>query len=228
MPSRLSSRGILIAFEGIDGAGKTTQADLLAQWLRPTGLPVVRTKEPTAGRWGSMLRASAAAGRLSPEDELHAFLEDRKEHVANLIGPQLEAGAVVIVDRYYFSTVAYQGARGHDPLKIRRENEAFAPVPDLLVLLEIDVDEAVARIAKRDERGNLFEKRDDLAKSAAIFASLPSAPYLLRLDGTAHRNELSKRIVEAVYALPAMQGVLHTAYDSGELPVAGSAWRDRA
>jgi dTMP kinase len=211
MPIRLQPRGILIAFEGIDGAGKSTHAAHLEASLRERDLTVVRTKEPTNGPWGRVLRASAATGRLSPADELHAFLEDRREHVSTLILPELEAGSAVIVDRYYFSTVAYQGARGHDPVELLRANEAFAPVPDLLVLLEIDVDEAVARITRRDERGNLFEKRDDLVKSAAIFATLSGLPYLLRIDGTEPREEVSARILEAACALPQLRAAGVTA-----------------
>ncbi len=137
MAIRLQPPGILVAFEGIDGAGKTTQANRLAERLRAADIDFVQSKEPTSGKWGTLLRASATTGRLSPEDELAAFVNDRREHVETLIRPALKAGKVVIVDRYYFSTVAYQGARGLDAAEVMRANEAFAPEPDLLVLLEV-------------------------------------------------------------------------------------------
>ncbi len=197
---RLSPRGVLIVFEGIDGVGKTTQADRLEAWVRQAGLPVVRTKEPTSGPWGRLLRASAATGRLAPDEELRAFIEDRKQHVAEVLSPGLADGAVVIVDRYYFSTAAYQGARGHDPQAILRENEAFAPAPDLLVLLDLELDRALERIAQRGDVGNLFERREDLAKSAAIFATL-QRPYLLRLDAALSAEALAERVREGVCAL---------------------------
>src|SRR5206468_12564349 len=118
------------------------------------------------------LRESASTGRLAPAEELHAFLEDRREHVATLIRPALAAGKVVIVDRYYFSTAAYQGARGQDPDELIRINEEFAPKPDLLVLLVVTPQQGIARIGQRGDAGNLFEREEDLAKSAAIFARL--------------------------------------------------------
>ena len=114
MSTLLKPAGILVAFEGIDGAGKTTQATLLEQWLHDSGIALVRTKEPTNGRWGKLVRESAATGRLAPAEELNAFLQDRKEHVETLLAPSLREGKAVIVDRYYFSTAAYQGARGHE------------------------------------------------------------------------------------------------------------------
>jgi dTMP kinase len=109
-----AKEGILLAVDGIDGAGKTTQVKLLADALRAAGENVLASKEPTDGQWGRRLRQSAQNGRLSLEDELHAFIEDRKEHVATTILPALAAGSVVLLDRYFYSTIAYQGARGAD------------------------------------------------------------------------------------------------------------------
>jgi dTMP kinase len=206
MSVRLQPSGILVVFEGIDGAGKTTQAALLAERLSALGVEVVRTKEPTNGPWGQKVRASASTGRLAPADELHAFVEDRKEHVAGLIRPALAAGKAVIVDRYYFSTAAYQGARGADPDELIRTNEAFAPKPDLLVLLTVTPQVGIARIGQRGDVSNLFEREEDLARSAAIFARLDGS-YLLRLDGNRSIEELAGEILAAVRALPAMASV---------------------
>ena len=105
---------MLIVFEGIDGTGKSTQVRLLAQALEERGLTVVTSREPTDGPFGQKLRLSMITGRLSPEEELALFHEDRRDHVEHLILPALEAGKVVILDRYFFSTMAYQGARGFD------------------------------------------------------------------------------------------------------------------
>ena len=203
MTTLLKPAGLLVAFEGIDGAGKTTQAGLLEDWLRPTAIEVVRTKEPTNGKWGQLVRQSASTGRLSPDEELHAFLEDRRGHVATLINPALHKGQIVIVDRYYFSTAAYQGARGRDPVELLRINEAFAPKPDLLVLLAIETPVAMQRIRQRGELDNKFEREEDLKKSARIFDSL-AAPYLLKLDGTRAPQAIAGDIAAAMSRLPAL------------------------
>jgi dTMP kinase len=193
MPTLLT-RGVLIAFEGIDGAGKTTQASLLARHCREMGLEVVESKEPTNGQWGRKVRNSAETGRLSPEDELELFIADRREHVQTLVGPALDARKVVIVDRYYFSTAAYQGARGMDPEEILALNEQFAPQPDILFLLTIDPSLGRARIASRGDRANLFEGERELAASAEIFDRI-SRGYLRRLNGHLTIPELEHAIL---------------------------------
>lgn len=190
--------GALVAIEGIDGAGKTTQSLRLAEALTADGFAVVRTHEPTDGPWGRRIRASGETGRLSPEEELEAFLEDRREHVRDLIAPSLDAGKVVLVDRYYFSSMAYQGARGLDPEEIRRRNELVAPRPDLLVILVIDPAEGVSRVNARG-RGNLFEREDDLRRSAAIFATI-TEPAPVRVDARLPPEAITKVILRELRA----------------------------
>ena len=186
--------GFLLAIEGIDGAGKSFQAQAVARVLEDRGLDVVLTREPTQGRWGRLLRESMTKGRLSPADELNAFLEDRKEHVRDLIRPALAAGRIVITDRYYFSTVAYQGAAGFDPQELLRLNEAIALEPHLLVLIDLDPAVSLARIGRRDGRTNEFETLGQLQRSRDIFLGLRK-PYLLTLDGTASPGDLRDRIL---------------------------------
>jgi len=174
--------GILVAIEGIDGAGKTTQANLVAEELRRIGLEVVLSKEPTNGPHGRRLRESAWSGRLSPEEELEEFIADRREHVRDLIRPSLEAGKVVILDRYYYSTAAYQGCRGLDWRDIIRRNEEFAPVPDLLAIIEIPPDIGVERVSLRDGRANHFEKVEDLRRCHDIFSAVEGR-HIRRISG---------------------------------------------
>jgi dTMP kinase len=173
--------GFLIAIEGIDGAGKTTLAHHVQEKLQALHFAVVRTREPTSGHWGQILRDSALTGRLSLEEELEAFINDRKEHVDKVIIPELEAGKVVIVDRYYFSTMAYQGARGIDPDEIRRRNEVFAPEPDLLVILDLEPKTGLERIRTRGDRATHFERTRTLARAREIFRAIQK-PYLFRVD----------------------------------------------
>jgi dTMP kinase len=164
--------GHLIILEGIDGTGKSTQAKLLASSLRDQGHRVVLSREPTDGAFGRRLRESATTGRLSPEEELQLFHQDRREHVETLIEPALQGGEIVILDRYYFSTMAYQGVRGFDPQEIRRVNEEFAPQPDLLLLLDLSLDTALQRIGVRDGKANEFEQRESLQRCRDIFHSV--------------------------------------------------------
>jgi dTMP kinase len=187
--------GFLIAIEGIDGAGKTTQAHFVQDALMTRGLKVMRTKEPTQGQWGQVLRDSALTGRLSIDEEVETFIKDRQEHVETLIIPELRQGTIVIVDRYYFSSMAYQGARGIDPEWIRRRNEQFAPEPDLLVLLDLDVDKGLERIHTRGDRANLFEQTDALKKAREIFLGIDK-PYLCKLDAAQDPKDICREIVK--------------------------------
>lgn len=186
--------GTLIALEGIDGTGKTTQAALLEAWATGLGFEVVCTKEPTQGPWGRRLRDSRFTARLSPQEELDCFVQDRREHVEQLIAPSLQRGAVVVIDRYYFSTVAYQGARGLDPAEVLALNQRFAPRPDLVFLFDLEPVEGLRRIAERGAGQDLFESIEELTKARAIFLALEE-PRLVRLDATLGVLELHARIL---------------------------------
>ncbi len=193
-------RGKLIAFEGIDGAGKSSQARALAQALESAGFSVLLSREPTDGPWGRKLRQSALHQRLSPEEELEAFLADRRQHVEELIAPGLAAGKIILVDRYYFSTVAYQGIRGLNPQQLLEENESFAPAPDLLILLELEAAEGLRRIHGRGDVSDLFEREQDLREVAKIFAGMHFS-YALRLDAMRAPEQLEAEILARVMAL---------------------------
>jgi dTMP kinase len=190
--------GLFIVIEGIDGTGKSTQARRLGEWFEAQGREVVLSREPTDGPWGKKLRESASTGRLSPEDELQYFLNDRRQHVEETIAPALAAGKVVILDRYYFSTMAYQGSRGFDPAEIRRRNEAFAPVPDLLLILDLDVATAHQRIGHRGDSTNEFEKKESLERCREIFLTLKGEAFVRVVDSNGSLDDVSERILEIV------------------------------
>ena len=200
--------GLLIAFEGIDGTGKTTQINLLSDKLTDKGYQVVATREPTDGQYGRKIRELfTKRHHVSVEEELDLFMADRREHVREVIEPALAAGKIVLTDRYYFSTAAYQGAAGQDPDKIIQLNEAFAPVPDLVLLLVVPTEVGVHRIKTlRNETPNDFEKQSSLERVSAVFADL-NRDFIKRLDGTQPVDEVHKGIVAYVEALLKEKGL---------------------
>ena len=174
--------GFLFAVEGIDGSGKTTQAQRLARYCQEKGLSYILSKEPTSGKYGQLIRNSASRGRLSVEEEIEILLKDRREHVEQVIQPALNEKKVVILDRYYFSNAAYQGAQCVDPEVILSRNEAFAPQPDLLVILDISPQTGLQRIRERGDEPNKFETLDSLERARAIFSQI-DRPYKVALNG---------------------------------------------
>jgi len=176
------SSGKLIVFEGIDGSGKTTQLKRAAHWLTQAGYRVAALLEPTYGPFGRKLRASAVSGRLPPEEERDLFVQDRRWNVENNIKPALAAGKIVLLDRYYFSSIAYQGARGLDLDDVRARSEAVAPKPDLVLLFDLEPETALNRIVKhRSETLNLFEGLEYQRQVRNLFLSLQD-PFIVRID----------------------------------------------
>ena len=187
-------KGILIVIEGIDGAGKTTQAEMLLDSLREVGIDAVYFREPSDSRWGREIKEKAAVqDSLSPEEELELFQEDRRENVEKNLKPALEKKQVVILDRYYFSTMAYQGARGIDPEWIRRNNEAFAVKPDLVFVLDVKPKSGLRRIEDRKRKDELFEQEEYLVKVRGIFKGLRGKSFI-HIDGSKAREEIKKEI----------------------------------
>ncbi|MBT7958772.1 MAG: dTMP kinase [Akkermansiaceae bacterium] len=190
----MNKEGKLIVIEGIDGTGKSTQSGLLAEHLRAQGREVIESHEPTNGPWGRKLRESATTGRLTIEDELEYFLKDRKQHVDELINPIVKRGGIVILDRYYFSSMAYQGYRGIDPTEIRAKNEVFAPVPDHLIILDLPVKTALERIGARDGATNEFEKKDALQFCRDLFLSLGTETFASVIDTSKSIQQVQEEI----------------------------------
>ena len=198
--------GVLIAFEGIDGTGKSTQLPMLAAKLRSAGYAVVETREPTDGPYGRQIRALYSnRSQVTPEQELELFLLDRRQHVEELVNPALAQGAIVLTDRYYFSTAAYQGAAGCDPAAIFARHD-FAPEPDMVVLLVQTPAESVARIENsRGETLNDFEQQEQLEKVATLFASF-SHDCIVRIQAARPVAEVHAAILAAVQQLLAQRG----------------------
>lgn len=190
--------GLFVVFEGIDGTGKSTQLHLLAEKLQQLGYAVVSTREPTGGPYGKKIRELFVdRASVSQEEELELFIADRAQHVQEVVAPALKDGCVVVCDRYYLSTVAYQGANGLDPEMIMQKNENF-PVPDLAIILEIEPAQSIHRIQnQRNENPNTFEQESNLRKVAAIFSAMKH-PYIKRINGADSIENIHRQVVEAV------------------------------
>src|SRR6266702_4482348 len=204
-PGEPSGRGLLIAFEGGEGVGKSTQARLLAIWLRENGYDVLATHEPGATKVGMRLRAlllDTAHTGLSPWAEVMMYAADRAEHVASVIGPALARGTIVVTDRFVDSTLAYQGGGRQLPVNaIRQVNELATGglVPDLTFLLDLAPEEGLGRRASSADRleaePTLFHER-----VRAAFLALASADphrYVI-LDATLDPTRLSRAVHAAV------------------------------
>ena len=191
-------RGSLIVFEGIDGTGKSTQIDLLARYLRARGLEVETDFEPTRGPWGMKVREAALSGeRLSVEDEIECLLQDRREHVRGFIEPALAAGKWVLLDRYYLSMMAYQGASGANVEQLREMNEEFATIPDVAFWLDIPVEQALQRMNARGNGHDAFEREDFLSAVAAVYSGM-EMPWLHRIEADGSVTDVQQRIREVI------------------------------
>ncbi len=182
LPRNDESRGCLFVFEGIDGTGKSTQLALLADSLHRNGYDTVVTREPTDSTYGQKIRKLYKnRNSVTREEELQLFIDDRKEHVATFIKPNLQKGKIILCDRYFLSTIAYQGALGMDIREIEKRNN-FAPQPDLAFLFQVPPRISIHRITKhRQETPNDFEQERFLEKVDAIFRSL-DYPFIRCVD----------------------------------------------
>ena len=191
-------RGNLVVFEGIDGTGKSTQIQLLAQYLHARGIEVVTDFEPTRGKWGMKVRNAALSGeRLSIEDEIDCLLQDRREHVRELIEPALERGAWVLLDRYYLSMMAYQGASGVNVEEIRLMNEEFAIIPDVAFWLDIPVEMSIDRMNAWGNGHDAFENEPFLQACKDIYSAM-EMPWLHRIEADGSVAEVQARIRDVI------------------------------
>ena len=144
-------KGLFIVFEGIDGSGKSTQARMAYEYVKELGYGAVALKEYTDGPWGQKIKELSIKGRdsVTPYQEFEYFLEDRKEDVELNINPALERKDIIVLDRYYYSSMAYQSANGLDKNMIQEENEKIAPQPDMVIYVQVDVDLGLKRIQQK-------------------------------------------------------------------------------
>ena len=194
------TRGCLVVLEGLDGTGKSTQLPRLARRLAAGGREVVVTREPYDCAPGREIRALAKRHvPVAAAEELALFVAQRRVHVRERIAPALARGAIVLSDRYFLSTVAYQGARGLDPARLLAESEAEFPLPDLALLLELAPAAGLARVAGRGgDAEPAFEHAGFLERVKGIFDAL-DRPYLERVDAAGTPDEVEARLAAAIH-----------------------------
>jgi len=204
------TRGLFITLEGGDGSGKSTQAELLREWLTEEGRTVVRTREPGGTEVGLEIRELVLhhRGDISPRAEALLYAADRAHHIATLVRPALARGEVVVQDRYLDSSVAYQGAgRVLDPNEVRRISEWATEglLPDLTVLLDLDSASARTRLDAARTRYDRLEAEasdfHDRVRSAYLTLARAEPERFLVIDATLPIDGIADAIRERVRGL---------------------------
>ncbi len=177
---------MLVVFEGIDGSGKNTQINLLSEWLRDEGIEHIVTEEPCVDLplgllLKSLLRLHA---KFDPETYVYLFAAERNEHVKKVILPALESGKLVICNRYYYSSFAYQAAMGADERLLVEINKKF-PRPDLAILIDVEPEIAMQRIIGRTPANlrALFEEKTFLTKVRRNYLKVAELYGMVVVDG---------------------------------------------
>jgi dTMP kinase len=192
---------MFITFEGIDGVGKSTQLDLLQQWLIDAGQDVVRTLEPGGTELGKEIRHLLLhrKGDVAPRSEALLYAADRAHHVATVVRPALDAGKVVLSDRYFDSSVAYQGAARELDVDQVREISLWAVdnlLPDLTILLDLSAEQAIHRRNKTGVEPDRLEqeKVDFFDRAREQYLKLAVEPRFLIVDANLSVDEIQAQV----------------------------------
>ncbi len=206
-----TTQGIFIAFEGGEGTGKSTQSKLLAQWLEREGETVLLSREPGGTELGKDLRKillGHETGDISPRAEALLYAADRAHHVYSVIRPALDRGEVVISDRYFDSSAAYQGAgRVLNPTEVARISRwaTESLYPTLTILIDLPAEIGLGRLQSRDRleaESNDFHER--VRQEFLQIAMLDPERYFV-VDGTQSVEEIHTQITARVAELPALK-----------------------
>ncbi len=198
-------RGFLFVLEGIDGAGKTVVADRVSEELTSEGFMNIRLREPTdESQWGQEIRRRSPTGELTPEEELDLFIKDRRWHIRERIRPALRQNKIIILDRYYYATGAYQSASTGIPWQaILRRNrmEISPPEPDVVFILDLPAEEGLSRIGGRGcEANKQFEDLDRLVEVRQAYLEMSredKANYCV-VDATQPLQQVVARILSEI------------------------------
>ena len=206
-----TTQGIFIAFEGGEGTGKSTQSKLLAQWLEQEGETVLLSREPGGTELGKDLRKillGHETGDISPRAEALLYAADRAHHVYSVIRPALDRGEVVISDRYFDSSAAYQGAgRVLNPTEVARISRwaTESLYPTLTILIDLPAEIGLGRLQSRDRleaESNDFHER---VRQEYLQIAMTDPERYFVVDGTQSVKEINSQITARVAELPALK-----------------------
>lgn len=204
----MNNKAKFIVFEGIDGAGKTTQINLLKNALEERGIPCMTTAEPTDLPSGREIR-DALAGRTekTAREMAEMFSVDRAIHNSHPeagINPALEKGTSVISDRYYYSSLAYQGAAlGYDTVAALNLDRVDIRTPDICIFLDLTPEKSLERIGKRGAATEIYENFDYLTKTRKMFFDVfeklkARGEKIAIIDASGSPEDIAERVLTAV------------------------------
>jgi len=199
MTNSYKHKGFFIVFEGLDGSGQTTQANLLRNFLEKKGFKVVLTKEPTleTKEGKEIKKVLEKKIKKSPLSLQKLFAKDREKHLKKTIEPALRKGKTVISDRYLFSSLAY-GSLDVSLKKLKELNKNFL-LPDLVFFLNVKADNCLKRIKKRGEKIHLFEEKEKLRKVYQNYQLiLKSFKNVYFINGEKSKREVFREIKKII------------------------------
>ncbi len=192
---------MFIAFEGIDGCGKSTQAELLYSYMKQKGRCLL-TDEPTDGMTGVLIQGLLRSGRhIDPMALQLLFISDRTEHMNEFLLPKLKEGYSIITDRYMFSSIAYGAASGVDKEWLMQTSSKFR-LPDATFVFDVDPEIAMQRLKKKSNEVEYFDKVQFMGKARAAFQSLKEhyKNYYL-IDSSKSIEEIHSNIIKIIDTL---------------------------
>jgi len=195
-------KNLFIVFDGLDGSGKGEMIKRLEKYLGKKKLKILVTKEPTGGYYGKEIREilkKEKDPKMGAEKCLALFVADRKEHLINEIEPFLEKGGVVICDRYYYSTIAFQHTQGIDMEQIIYQNMSFK-TPDITFILDLPAKMALGRVDKRGDGKEKFEQLEFMKELRKNFLKLKETldDNIKIIDSSRSKDEVFNQIKEEI------------------------------
>ncbi len=208
-------RGLLIAFEGIEGSGKTTQARLLYNFFKQKSLQCIFTREPGGTDIGERIREillDVKHKNMHPKTELLLYLASRAQHTYEKILPELQKGTIIITDRYALSSMAYQGVARDLSFRVVSRLNKFATAnlkPDLTILVDVPVDIGLGRMGKRDLDRLEQEKIEfhQKIRNAYLILAKKAPKKILVFSGTKSEDDLHREIKEKVLTFLNNRGI---------------------